>query len=212
MKSLQKPSRPDFTLEQQYDGLVCGIDEVGRGPLAGPVMAACVIIPPEIANDNLLLSINDSKKLSLKKRESLFHFIQENCYHGLGTASVEEIDQLNIHHATLLAMQRAYETMTHNTQTESCAALVDGKFVPDLPIARQAVTKGDSISLSIAAASIVAKVTRDEMMANLHENFPAYGWERNAGYGTAEHLAALKEHGATPHHRRSFAPVMAVLD
>ena len=181
---------------------VCGIDEVGRGPLAGPVMAACVVIPVESLRLSFWSEITDSKKLTAKKREKLFPLIKEHTIWGLGQASEEEIDTLNIHHATLLAMKRAYMEAGITPQQ----ALVDGKFCPDIPCPAQAVVKGDSKHLEIAAASIIAKVTRDRLMAALHETWPVYGWKKNAGYGTAEHRAAIEEHGITPHHRKSFAP------
>jgi len=194
-------------LEQEYDCIVCGIDEVGRGPLAGPVIASCVYIPEKIRRKHFLRDINDSKQLTAKKREELFGQIKENCLYGLGTVSPEEIDALNIHHATLLAMARAYEGLHNDFGIKPEAALVDGKFAPKIPCACKPVTKGDSISISIAAASIIAKVTRDAVMTRLHEEFPYYGWANNAGYGTPEHLAGIKTYGITPHHRRSFAPV-----
>ena len=181
---------------------ICGIDEVGRGPLAGPVMAACVVIPEEAKQLSFWELITDSKKLSAKKRESLFPFLIETCSYGIGTCSAQEIDTLNIHHATLLAMKRAYQEM----DAETDQALVDGKFCPDIPCHAEAVVKGDSKHLEIAAASIIAKVTRDRIMTELDEQFPHYGWARNAGYGTAEHLNAIREYGITEHHRQSFAP------
>lgn len=198
--------RSDLFCETPFSGPVCGIDEVGRGPLAGPVMAACVLIPEDTQPLSFWAEITDSKKLSAKKREALFPLITGHTLWGLGEASAQEIDTLNIHHATLLAMRRAYQAaglpLPHRV-------LVDGKFCPDLPCPAQAVVKGDSKHVQIAAASILAKVTRDRLMADLDETYPAYGWTRNAGYGTAEHRKAIETHGITPHHRKSFAPCSA---
>jgi len=187
------------------DGLlVCGIDEVGRGPLAGPVVAAAVIIPAQGLPDEIASHIRDSKKLSPKQREALFQPLMELCDASIAEASVEEIDTLNILQATFLAMRRALEGLPH----PPAHALIDGnKKPPGLLCPATTIVKGDDKSLSIAAASIVAKVTRDRFMAKLAETFPGYGWETNAGYGTATHLAALTQLGPTIWHRRSFAPV-----
>lgn len=182
--------------------LICGIDEVGRGPLAGPVMAACVFIPEDKRDLPFWGQITDSKKLSAKKRESLFDLIIGNSQYGIAEASAEEIDALNIHRATLLAMKRAFE----KADVAPELALIDGKFCPDISCHAEAVIKGDSKHLEIAAASIIAKVTRDRLMAALHTDHPHYGWNRNAGYGTAEHRAGIEQHGITDHHRKSFAP------
>lgn len=165
-------------------------------------MAGCIYIPMEKRGLKFLDAVNDSKKIAKPQREELFDCITENFIWGTGMASPEEIDALNIHHATLLAMKRAFEA----TGAGAAVALVDGKFAPALPCAAQTVIKGDSLSKSIAAASIVAKVTRDRLMGTLHREFPHYGWDRNAAYPTPEHLEALRTHGLTPYHRRSFAP------
>lgn len=195
---------PDLSLEEKHGGIVCGIDEAGRGPLAGPVVAAAVILP----TCSFPHGINDSKKIPPAKREALFDQLYQCATIGIGIASVEEIDRINILRASLLAMQRAYEAM----QTAACIALIDGNHAPQLNCKMQCVIKGDSISLSIAAASIIAKVTRDRIMRELAEAHPEYGFERHAGYGTAHHLAAIQAHGVTPHHRRSFAPVKQWLE
>lgn len=195
--------------EDAWGGLVCGIDEAGRGPLAGPVVAACVVIPPAVRGASFLNDINDSKKLSARKRETLRAHIEAQCLCGTGLCGPEEIDSLNIHHATLLAMKRAWEDFKGRNGDLPDAALIDGRFTPDLEIPCRALVKGDSLSLSIAAASILAKTRRDRIMTALHGEFPAYGWDRNAGYGTALHLENIRLHGITPHHRRSFAPVKA---
>lgn len=192
---------PDFAYElRHHPGLVAGVDEAGRGPLAGPVVAAAVILRAEDCPDGL----NDSKQLSAAKRAVLEGEIKGRalCW-GLGVASVEEIDSLNILWATMLAMTRAVEALTHD-----CAhVLVDGNRCPQWRWASTAVVEGDAKCLSIAAASILAKEARDRMMIEAAAAHPHYGWETNKGYGSAKHLAALREHGPTPLHRRSFAPV-----
>ena len=181
---------------------VCGIDEVGRGPLVGPVVTACAFIPPEKLSHPVWDSVTDSKKLTPQKRDYLFEIIKDQCVYSVAQASAQEIDELNIHHATLLAMKRAYEGL----RASPALALIDGKFAPALSCKTHTVIKGDSKSLSIAAASILAKVTRDRMMVELHQAYPHYGWDTNAGYGTAAHMEGIARHGITPHHRKSFAP------
>lgn len=182
------------------DGLVCGIDEAGRGPLAGPVVAAAVILDPV----RPIAGLNDSKKLSEKRREALAVEIREKALAwAVAEASVEEIDQLNILHATFLAMQRAVAALTVAPER----AMVDGNRGPKLPIPVEAVVKGDGKIASIAAASILAKTVRDAGMLALHAAYPQYGFDRHMGYPTAAHFAALEAHGASPVHRRSFAPV-----
>lgn len=199
---------PDFSLEQQYDGLVAGVDEVGRGPWAGPVVTCAVILDPAQFPADLAAQMDDSKKLSDRKREALFDPIcRAATAYCLAEASVAEIDQHNILGATMLAMKRAVAGLA----VPPVAALVDGNRKPDLDIPVETVVKGDSRSLSIAAASILAKVTRDRMMAALSQDFPGYGWERNAGYGTKAHQEGLAVNGVTIHHRRSFAPIAKLL-
>ncbi len=200
----------NMKFDAQFASPLCGIDEVGRGPLAGPVTSACVMIKPEFAGDPCWNSVTDSKKLTAKKREMLYEHIIEKTYWGLAEADAQEIDQLNIHHATLLAMKRAYEAMADNSP-EVQTALIDGKFSPDLPCTTQTVIKGDSLSVAIGAASILAKVTRDRFMTKLSEKYPHYAWERNAGYGTKAHMEGLQSHGLTPFHRLSFAPCAALV-
>jgi len=199
---------PDYLLETdaRKQGLapVAGVDEVGRGPLCGPVVAAAVILNP----DDIPAGLMDSKKLTAKRREILYDEISARAAISIGACSVEEIDELNILQASLLAMRRAIDGLPRTPGT----ALVDGNRLPEnLPCPAQAIVKGDDKSLSISAASIIAKVTRDRIMADLAREFPGYGWERNAGYGTKEHLSALKALGVTPHHRRSFRPVHNIL-
>jgi ribonuclease HII len=198
--------------DTQFSSPLCGIDEVGRGPLCGPVVSACVHIPTKNLNDPLWDSINDSKKISALKREKLFEPLKELCVYGIAEASAQEIDQLNIHHATLLAMKRAYENMIDKNIIKPELTLIDGKFAPDLPCDTQTVIKGDSTSLSIAAASIIAKVTRDRLMTKLHAQYPHYGWDTNSGYGTKAHMEGLKTHGLTPFHRLSFAPCHSLIN
>ena len=198
---------PDFSHEGAHADAVCGIDEAGRAPLAGPVSAACVFVPADKQKLDFWDEVNDSKKLSLKKRERLFDLIIEHCHYGMAVARVEEIDTLNIHYATFLAMRRSFKTMCDNFDLSPAHALIDGKFTPELSCPATPLIKGDGRSLSIAAASILAKVSRDRYMKQLHEEFPQYGWDSNAGYPTKAHLDGLRAHGATIHHRRSFAPV-----
>ena len=203
---------PDLSLESAAGGTVCGIDEVGRGPLAGPVMAAAVILPRTVP-EALHRELDDSKKLTAARRTRLDAIIRACARVGLGRAEVDEIDRLNILEATLLAMRRAVAALPcgpgHGPPPD--LALVDGNQDPRLPCAARCVIGGDGRSLSIAAASVVAKVRRDAEMAELARAHPGYGWERNAGYGTLAHREALKRLGPTPHHRRSFAPVAAAL-
>ena len=195
---------PDFSYEQALGGIVAGVDEVGRGPLAGPVTAAAVILDPGAIPEGL----NDSKKVPQAKREALFDALHQVAQVSIGWADIDEIDALNIRGASLLAMRRAVEGLPHAPSH----ALIDGNAVPpDMPCPATTLIKGDARSLSIAAASIVAKVARDRVMVALAQQHPGYGWERNAGYGTAEHLAALRDLGVTPAHRRSFKPVHNIL-
>ena len=200
--------KPDYSEETRLYGegfcAICGIDEVGRGPLAGPVTAAAVILDPNYIPEGL----NDSKRLSEKQRERLYSLIIESSLVSIIHVSVEDIDRLNILQASLLAMRRAAEGLA----TLPDYALIDGNKLPQgLPCAASALVKGDSKSVSIAAASIVAKISRDRLMTALGRENPGYGWEKNAGYPTKEHLLALRDLGVTPHHRRSFRPVHNIL-
>jgi ribonuclease HII len=208
LKSSAKALKADLAAFDAAFGVpVCGIDEVGRGPLAGPVVTACAYIPVDKLKHPVWKDVTDSKKLSPQKRDYLFEIIKHQCVYALAEASAEEVDMLNIHHATLLAMKRAYHGV--DQKVEVLLALIDGKFAPALPCKTHTVVKGDA---TIAAASIIAKVTRDRMMLKLHEEFPHYGWNTNAGYGTEAHMNGIAAHGITPHHRRSFAPCRAVND
>lgn len=189
---------------KRMPGPVAGVDEVGRGPLAGPVVAAAVILDKA----RIPKGLDDSKKLDAGRREVLYAAIMESAVAvGVGEATVDEIDLINIRQATHMAMARAVRAL----KIEAAFALVDGNDAPALPCPCDTLIEGDAKSVSIAAASIIAKVTRDRMMAALHDDHPGYGWASNKGYGTPEHLAALARHGATPHHRRSFAPVHNIL-
>ena len=177
--------------------IVCGVDEAGRGPLAGPVCAAAVILPPHAD----IPGLNDSKKLSDKRRRELFPVIKETAIaYGIGIATHEEIDEINILQATYLAMERAIQALSVKPEL----ALIDGNRARDFGIPVETVVKGDSRSASIAAASILAKVTRDDMMLELADTYPQYGFEIHKGYGTKAHYAALDEHGISPIHRMSF--------
>ena len=197
---------PSFEFETRVSGIVAGIDEVGRGPLAGPVVAAAAVIDRARAPASLLKLIDDSKKLSEARREAAYEaMIASGCVgYAVAEASVAEIDRINILQATFLAMRRALAALAERPDR----VLVDGnKVPPDLGCAGECIVGGDSVSYSIAAASILAKVTRDRQMARLAEQFPGYGWESNRGYGSAMHLRALEQLGPTPHHRMSFAPL-----
>lgn len=199
---------PSFLLERQFDGVVVGIDEAGRGPLAGPVVAAAVYIPQEF---DFLADVRDSKKLSAKRREALFGHIIQHCVYGIAVAEASEIDEINILQATFLAMNRALDALKLNFDGGVRAVLVDGNHKPkgmdDLEVIP--VVKGDDKSYSIACASILAKVTRDRIMADLDAQYPHYGWAKNSGYGTAAHMEGIAKHGVCEHHRRSFAPIRA---
>lgn len=183
--------------------LIAGVDEAGRGPLAGPVIAAAVVY-----NTSLPADVADSKTCTEKKRTALARIIKSTAYcWAIGEASVAEIDALNIHHATLLAMSRAVAGLTHQPDHVQ----VDGKFTPDLPMSSEAIIKGDSLVPVISAASLIAKTTRDALLIEYDRLYPNYGFANHKGYGTKAHLEALKAYGALPIHRRSFAPVKAVM-
>jgi len=194
---------PDFSIEDGCRGVICGVDEAGRGPLAGPVVAAAVIL--DRANVAALLRerLDDSKVMTVLARERCYEALLQGARIGVGAASVGEIDRDNILRASLVAMARAVRALGVTPDI----ALVDGNQAPPLGCPIKTVIGGDGLSFSIAAASVVAKVTRDRLMAMLAQRYPGYGWERNAGYGTAAHSEALGRLGITPHHRRSFAPV-----
>ncbi|WP_281980925.1 ribonuclease HII [Thalassorhabdomicrobium marinisediminis] len=199
--------RPDYTYEQQLFGRgalrVAGVDEVGRGPLAGPVTAAAVVFHP----DRIPEGLNDSKALTKKRREALEPLIFAAAEVSIAHATVEEIDEINILRASHLAMERAIAGLGRVDH-----ALIDGNMIPrNLATPATALIKGDALSASIAAASIVAKICRDRIMVELAQHYPGYGWETNAGYGCKSHMLALQNLGVTPHHRRSFKPVHKML-
>ena len=205
---------PDFSYENAcgIQGLVFGLDEAGRGPWCGPVVAACGCWPGGQIPEELTHAINDSKKLSAKKREELFpKIMNSNAIVGIGQASAEEIDKINILQASFLAMKRALD-MTKEKGFEPAFALIDGNKLPKWDIPMQAIIGGDAKSLSIASASIVAKVTRDHIMQDLAKEYPQYGWDKNAGYGTKAHIEALEKYGITPHHRKTYAPIAKLLE
>lgn len=213
---------PDFSVEQSIlehaidllmppcAGLIAGVDEAGRGPWAGPVVAAVVIFPDLKISKYLAENLNDSKKISTSKRKHLFEKLHESgAFIGVGQASVQEIDELNILQATFLAMRRAIADLP----VPPVYALVDGnREPPEFPCPVRTLVKGDALSLSVAAASIVAKVTRDKIMADLAQQFPFYAWEKNAGYGTAAHEKGLRDYGICVHHRKSFEPIKKFLE
>jgi ribonuclease HII len=196
---------PTFILEDGLslpsDALIAGVDEVGRGPLAGPVVASAVIINRSLCSDSILCTIDDSKRLSHKNRNVALTLIRK----------IAIIDELNILWASMLAMERAIEEVQTKLDRPLDAVLVDGNRLPNLKCPGYAIVKGDTKSISIAAASIVAKTTRDDFMLRMAAIHPEYGWEKNMGYGTQQHLDALKKFGPTEQHRQSFRPVLATL-
>jgi len=198
-----KVLKPSFELEKSIDGPVFGLDEVGRGPLAGPVVAACVYIPEDTYSMPFVSEIRDSKQLSEKALDSLYRAITTHFEWQSAELSPSEIDEINILQASLKAMALSLAAM----DTSPAHALVDGNKLPELPCPATAVVKGDGKSVSIAAASIVAKVTRDRIMRKLHVEHPYYGWNSNVGYPAKVHLEGINTHGITEHHRKSYAPV-----
>lgn len=212
MRAKPAPAGAPLAADQQLDllcpvdpiGLVAGVDEAGRGPLAGPVVAAAVILD-EL---NPIAGLADSKKLSARRREALFDEIRAKALCcSIALATVDEIDELNILHATMLAMRRAVEGL----RLKPALVQVDGNRVPPLAVPAQAIVQGDAKVQAISAASILAKVHRDRLCDALHQAYPHHGFDGHKGYPTAEHIAALRLHGVTPHHRRSFGPVKVAL-
>lgn len=201
-------SSPDYSLEQELHAQgrlrIAGVDEVGRGPIAGPVTAAAVILDPQAIPEGL----NDSKKLTARRRDALERALRDSAEVSIAHASVEEIDEINILRASHLAMERAVAALNPPPDF----LLIDGNMIPrGLVIPARAVVKGDAISVSISAASIMAKTCRDRLMVDLAQQHPGYGWETNAGYPSKSHKEALRNLGVTPHHRRSFKPVHNIL-
>ena len=205
---------PDWKIEDSYNGKVCGVDEAGRGPWVGPVVAGAVMFLHREINPELLKSLNDSKKLTAKKREVLYDMLlaeaqKGNLVYGIAEASAQEIDELNILQATFLAMHRAVEKLS----VKPDFAIIDGNRLPqsfDCPAA--CYIGGDGLAYSIAAASILAKVYRDTLMQDMAKQYPGYGFEKNAGYGTKDHIAALEKYGITPQHRRSYRPIKEIIE
>jgi len=196
----------EIALYKQGYSLVAGLDEAGRGCLAGPVVAAAVILPLDDTNITMMhfAGVNDSKQLTHTQRERLYSLIMQHGFAvSIGIGSVELIDAYNILQATKKAMCNALGTLNPPPQ----ALLLDALLLPNVTLPQRSIIKGDARCLSIAAASIIAKVTRDHFMLSLHEEYPNYGFDQHKGYGTPAHLAALRKYGATPHHRRTFAPV-----
>lgn len=204
---------PDWSEENKYQGLIVGVDEAGRGPWVGPVVAGAVVFFNHDIHPFLLKNLNDSKKISATKREALFEVLQseaklKNLAWAVGQASAREIDDLNILQATFEAMRRAVKALPCLPDV----ALIDGNRNPqNFPCPSYTLIKGDTKSYSVAAASIVAKVYRDNLMKNMALQYPGYGFEKNAGYGTKEHVAALKTLGVTPEHRKSYKPIAEIL-
>ncbi len=198
---------PNFSFESaaliQGHTVICGIDEAGRGPWAGPVVASAVILDPK----NIPQGLNDSKKLNEPKREALFDPIIQSSHVGIGIVSAVEIDEINILQATFLAMQRAFDQL----EIKPDLALIDGNKSPKLSCKTQTIIGGDALSLSIAAASIIAKLTRDRIMHQHDQTYPHYGFARHKGYGTAAHAAALAIYGPCAEHRKSFKPIALIL-
>jgi ribonuclease HII len=199
---------PDFAIEDDCRGVVCGVDEVGRGPLAGPVVAAAVIIDRACFSAELRENLNDSKLLRRDMREVCYRALASCARIGIGAASVREIDRINILRASLLAMSRAVAALGVRPDI----ALVDGNMAPPLSCPVKTIVGGDGRSFSIAAASVVAKVTRDRIMRALAQRHPSYAWDSNVGYSTRAHFAAIAAVGVTVHHRRSFAPVRLAVE
>ena len=204
---------PDWSEENKYQGLIVGVDEAGRGPWVGPVVAGAVVFFNHDIHPFLLQNLNDSKKISATKREALFEVLQseaklKNLAWAVGQASAREIDDLNILQATFEAMRRAVKALPCLPDV----ALIDGNRNPqNFPCPSYTLIKGDAKSYSVAAASIVAKVYRDNLMKNMALQYPGYGFEKNAGYGTKEHVAALKTLGVTSEHRKSYKPIAEIL-
>ena len=198
---------PTFDIENSYNlDFVAGIDEAGRGPLCGPVFSACALI---LDRNSIPTKIDDSKKISEKNREAIFEEIlnlekEHKILFGVGQGSVEEIEQLNIRNATKLSMTRAYNNLVEKYNQKIDLVLVDGNFIPEISTRAEFVIKGDQKSFSIATASIIAKVSRDRLLRHMDLEFPQYNWIKNKGYGTAEHMEAIRKYGLCKYHRKSF--------
>ena len=203
---------PTFLYEDSHGGIVAGVDEAGCGPWAGPVVAGAAILDQARVPAVLIKYLNDSKKVTTPRRQFLYNLLMQeeglSCWTAHGIATVEEVDALNIRQAAKLAMTRAVGALTKTP----CFLLIDGTQMIGGNIPGMSLIKGDQLSYSIAAASIIAKVTRDKIMCELAEKYPHYGWQTNAGYGTKTHQMGLQAYGITPHHRKSFAPIKRVIE
>ncbi|MDX5948547.1 MAG: ribonuclease HII [Zymomonas mobilis subsp. pomaceae] len=199
---------PDLAFENAIDGPVFGVDEVGRGPLAGPVMAGAALLNKE----DIPVGINDSKKLTFRRRQLLSDQLHEHAVYATALVDVADIDRINIRQASLLAMKRAVKALITKTGIKPACILVDGCDLPDWPWPSQTIIGGDRLSLSIAAASVLAKVERDHLMIEESQRWPGYGWEHNMGYGTKQHRDAIWTLGPTPLHRCSFSPIRDYLE
>src|SRR3989338_7726047 len=201
---------PTFAIEKKYENLcVVGIDEAGRGPLCGPVVSACAFLEKKFLQHKICNKINDSKKISKKNRLEIFAFLRNNIKYGIGVVDEKIIDEINILQATKLAMKRSYEDFVFKNKISANVILVDGNCKPfdDKKIEILPIIKGDQKSLSIAAASILAKEFRDEIMCNLHQKYPHFSWDKNAGYPTKFHIDKIKEFGICEFHRKTFEPI-----
>lgn len=194
---------PNFEIEEEKGGVVAGIDEAGRGPLAGPVVAACVILN----KDSYPCNLNDSKKLNKKTRIKIFSELKETVKFGIGIVDEKIIDEINILNATKMAMKLAFDDLVNKYKIVPDFVLVDGNFTPNINTKAEFVIKGDQKSLSISAASVIAKETRDEIMFGLDRQFPQYDWKNNQAYPTKFHLEKIKEIGICKYHRKSFSPI-----
>lgn len=201
---------PNFDIENSFNcNIIAGIDEAGRGPLCGPVFAGCAIVDKNFIPKN----VDDSKKLSEKQRERIFEEILElenygKLFFGVGLANIEEIEEFNIRNATKIAMKRSYQNLLDKYNKSVDLVLVDGNFIPNIETRAEFVIKGDQKSVSIATASIIAKVSRDSLLYELDKEFPCYNWKNNKGYGTKEHMEAIKKFGICKYHRKSFIHVI----
>lgn len=200
---------PNFEIEGEYpDSNVFGIDEAGRGPLAGPVVACCVMIRKDQYCDQNILAVNDSKKLSAKKRLQFYDYLTSNIYHQTASIDNKQIDDINILNATKLAMSKSYSGILKKYDLEEGAVLVDGNFNPFITeVLCEPIVKGDQKSISIACASIIAKVYRDQIMNDMHRQCREFDWNKNSGYPTKNHIAAIEKYGVSCYHRLSFAPI-----
>lgn len=206
---------PDFEIEKKYkNSLIIGMDEAGRGPLSGPVVSACAMLDDIFLASEICSEINDSKKISKNNRRVIYNFLIKNIKFGIGVVDEKIIDEINILQATKLSMLRAYENFCEKYKKTPQVILVDGNFIPFTKENTKilSIIKGDQKSLSIAAASIIAKESRDDIMENLHKKYPQFLWNKNSGYPTKFHIDKIKEYGACEFHRKSFEPIKSMLN